>query len=53
MAVTEHAPDSSDVPEPIRGEEGATILGPRNVPLERENPSLLTPRRPTTAPSPT
>lgn len=28
-------------PEPIRGDEGASILGPRNVPLERENPNLL------------
>jgi oxalate decarboxylase len=28
-------------PEPLRGEDGATILGPRNVPLELENPSLL------------
>jgi oxalate decarboxylase len=28
-------------PEPIRGDRGATIMGPRNVPLERENPDLL------------
>lgn len=28
-------------PEPIRGELGASILGPRNLPLERENPDLL------------
>ena len=28
-------------PEPVRGGLGAPILGPRNVPLERENPSLL------------
>jgi oxalate decarboxylase len=27
--------------EPIRGDRGATILGPRNVPVETENPSLL------------
>jgi oxalate decarboxylase len=27
--------------EPIRGDRGAAILGPRNVPLERENPDLL------------
>jgi oxalate decarboxylase len=33
------------MPEPLRGEEGATILGPRNVPLELENPSLLVPPR--------
>jgi hypothetical protein len=29
------------VPEPIRDGLGATILGPRNVALERENPELL------------
>jgi quercetin dioxygenase-like cupin family protein len=29
--------------EPIRGEYGATILGPRNEPLERENPDQLAP----------
>ena len=28
-------------PQPMRGEWGATILGPRNLPLERENPDLL------------
>lgn len=27
--------------EPVRGDMGATILGPRNVPLERENPDML------------
>jgi oxalate decarboxylase len=31
----------NDLPEPIRGERGATILGPRNVAIERENPDLL------------
>jgi oxalate decarboxylase len=31
----------TDGPQPIRGNEGATILGPRNIPLERENPHLL------------
>jgi oxalate decarboxylase len=30
-------------PEPMRGDEGATILGPRNEPLERENPDVLLP----------
>jgi oxalate decarboxylase len=29
------------LPQPIRGELGAAIMGPRNVPLERENPDLL------------
>jgi oxalate decarboxylase len=28
-------------PQPIRGDRGASILGPRNVALERENPDLL------------
>ena len=27
--------------EPIRGTWGAPILGPRNIPVERENPDLL------------
>ncbi len=30
-------------PEPLRGADGATILGPRNVPRDRENPDLLAP----------
>jgi oxalate decarboxylase len=33
------------VPEPIRGDDGASILGPRNVPLERENPDHIAPPR--------
>jgi len=28
-------------PQPIRGERGASIMGPRNIPLELENPDLL------------
>jgi oxalate decarboxylase len=35
------AQNTGDEPQPIRGDLGATILGPRNVPLERENPDLL------------
>jgi len=31
----------SNGPQPIRGDRGASILGPRNMPLERENPDLL------------
>jgi oxalate decarboxylase len=31
------------VPQPERGAEGGTILGPRNEPLERQNPDALTP----------
>jgi oxalate decarboxylase len=34
---------SNGVPLPIRGGEGALIQGPRNIPLERENPDLLAP----------
>jgi oxalate decarboxylase len=34
------APDDG-VPQPIRGDLGASIMGPRNVPLERENLDLL------------
>jgi oxalate decarboxylase len=30
-----------NAPQPIRGERGAPILGPRNLPLECENPDLL------------
>lgn len=33
--------NTQQLPEPIRGDEGATIMGPRNIPLERENPNLL------------
>jgi len=29
------------VREPIRGDRGASILGPRNLPLESENPDML------------
>jgi oxalate decarboxylase len=34
-------PTRSDVPEPVRGGLGATIMGPRNLALERQNPNLL------------
>ncbi|HEX6551986.1 MAG TPA: oxalate decarboxylase family bicupin [Ktedonobacteraceae bacterium] len=33
------------VPQPIRGNEGGTDPGPRNVPLDRQNPDILTPPR--------
>ena len=39
MARTTQANGKS--PQPIRGNLGASILGPRNVPVERENPDLL------------
>ena len=28
-------------PEPVRGSRGASILGPQNLPLDRQNPDLL------------
>ncbi|HSZ45296.1 MAG TPA: oxalate decarboxylase family bicupin [Streptosporangiaceae bacterium] len=34
-------PTRTDLPEPIRDGTGATIMGPRNVALERQNPDLL------------
>jgi oxalate decarboxylase len=33
--------NGSEPLEPIRGDRGASIMGPRNVPVERENPDLL------------
>jgi oxalate decarboxylase len=32
---------SNGDPQPIRGDRGATILGPRNVPVELQNPDVL------------
>jgi oxalate decarboxylase len=32
---------SKNDPQPVRGNLGAPIMGPRNIPLERENPDLL------------
>jgi oxalate decarboxylase len=40
-----HNGDESGVPEPVRGDDGAPILGPRNVPMERANPDVLVPPR--------
>jgi oxalate decarboxylase len=34
---------SAGRPQPIRGDEGASVLGPRNVPTQRENPDVLVP----------
>ncbi len=43
MATTDinRSNGGSDVPEPIAGDRGASILGPRNVPIEKENPDVL------------
>jgi oxalate decarboxylase len=37
------ASDGAAAPQPKRGDYGGTILGPRNAPLERENPDVLAP----------
>ncbi|KAI8980127.1 oxalate decarboxylase [Trametes punicea] len=36
-------PDTNIIPVPIRGTLGATILGPQNVPIDRENADFLAP----------
>jgi oxalate decarboxylase len=33
----------SGAPRPVRGDDGAPIIGPRNEPLERQNPDLVAP----------
>ncbi len=33
--------DQNHVPQPVRGDDGAPIMGPRNVPIERENPDMV------------
>jgi oxalate decarboxylase len=34
---------SEELPQPRRGDAGGTIVGPRNLPRERENPDILVP----------
>jgi oxalate decarboxylase len=41
LTVNQYPKSIGDGPQPIRGDEGASILGPRNLPLERENPDML------------
>ena len=36
-------PDTPDIPQAIRGTLGATVLGPQDVPLVKQNPDLLAP----------
>jgi oxalate decarboxylase len=44
MATTDHVRgNGAAAPEPIDGDRGASILGPRNPAAEAENPSLLAP----------
>ncbi len=41
MSSAKEPMSSSNTPEPIVGDRGASILGPRNVPIEAANPDLL------------
>src|SRR6202161_2503297 len=43
MATTDttRSNGDGDAPEPIVGERGASILGPRNVPIQRGNPGIM------------
>jgi hypothetical protein len=36
-------PESAKIPEPIRGSLGATILGPKNIPVELQNSDAFAP----------
>ncbi|KAI0833399.1 oxalate decarboxylase [Trametes gibbosa] len=36
-------PDTDTIPQAIRGSLGATILGPQNIPIEKQNADLLAP----------
>jgi oxalate decarboxylase len=43
--MSEATQHNGAVPEPLRNGDGASILGPRNLPLEGENPDLMAPPR--------
>lgn len=45
MSQNKESIQTLEKPEPILGEFGGTILGPSNIPREKENPDLLTPPR--------
>lgn len=36
-------PESDYMPEPIRGSTGGKVLGPQNIPMDRQNPDALAP----------
>ena len=44
-AATARAQGTSQVPEPIEKGVGANMIGPQNVPVDRQNPDLLRPPR--------
>src|SRR5258708_26274797 len=39
----QHSDELNRAPQPIRGNEGGTDPGPRNILLDRQNPDILTP----------
>ena len=41
LSSTQMSECSDDGLEPIRGDLGASIMGPRNLPQEQQNPDLL------------
>ncbi len=43
MQVLEKGVQSNEVPQPIRGIEGAPDNGPRNIMLDRQNPDIIAP----------
>ena len=45
LAATAARAQGSPTPEPVGKGVGANILGPQNVPLDRQNPDILTPPR--------
>src|SRR5215469_563281 len=38
-----HRDEMDQVPQPLRDHAGGTDPGPRNIPLDRQNPDMLTP----------
>ena len=42
QSTSKRTTETDQVPQPIRDGAGATDPGPRNIPLDRQNPSLLT-----------
>ena len=38
-----YPPDAPGPAQPIRGDLGASILGPQNVPIQQQNPDIIAP----------
>jgi len=43
MSFGNHSNQEHSKPQPIRGDKGATMLGPRNLPRELQNPDMIIP----------